>query len=132
MNDKELGLTVAIAEPQPHLANLECANGRTRASPTTTFEHHQIPPRWVIPRVFAPGLEYAACFASGGLADWFLVCLLAQIQGQGYDQAVDVHETVQVSLIARNHVRAGLTIIRVGDIVDVKANGAVQKGSVEA
>lgn len=60
------------------------------------------------------------------------VCLLSRLPQEGYDPSVHLPAPVQVS---RNRARerseegSHLTsALRVGDIVDIKANGAVQKG----
>ena len=63
--------------------------------------------------------------------DWMVVCVFTRLQGQGDDQDVDLPKTIQVSW-ERMMLRGSQSdsVYRVGDIVDIKANGAVQKGSV--
>ncbi len=62
---------------------------------------------------------------------WYEIRLLSEFPGEGYDQALDLPQAVQV----RRRVSLGrgcdewmLIGRRVGDIVDIKVNGAVQKG----
>lgn len=59
------------------------------------------------------------------------VCLLAGFPQEGYDPAVHLPAPVQVSRNRSKHTLGGRLsniCLRVGDIVDIKANGAVQKG----
>lgn len=63
-----------------------------------------------------------------------LVCLLAGFPQEGYDRPGNLPETVQVRRISRVRLTinrrdiSDMLYFRVGDIVDIKANGAVQKG----
>lgn len=61
-----------------------------------------------------------------------LVCLLAGFPQEGYDRPGNLPATVQVCRFSRpiEHSRRDISDLcyRVGDIVDIKANGAVQKG----
>lgn len=74
-------------------------------------------------------------------ADGFLaiiVCLLARFPQEGHDCSVHLPPSIQVcsnpscrgdfGLMRKEGQLADLGISRVGDIVDIKANGAVQKG----
>ena len=67
---------------------------------------------------------------SAARANIAVVCLLTAIQEEGDDQAFNLLETIQVSwkTIRTYQVYNADCGIRVGDIVDIKANGAVQKG----
>ncbi len=62
--------------------------------------------------------------------DVWTVCFLTGFQEEGYDQAVNISETIQVCSALQftlDYLRTDRHS-RVGDIVDIKANGAVQKG----
>lgn len=63
-------------------------------------------------------------------ANTAIVCLLSAVQEEGDDQALNLPETIQVSWRSSARIRYPMLIAesRVGDIVDIKANGAVQKG----
>lgn len=60
------------------------------------------------------------------------VCLLAGFPQEGYDPSVHLPAPVQVSRSRGQKKELGRNTsnicFRVGDIVDIKANGAVQKG----
>ena len=62
---------------------------------------------------------------------WHALCLLARLQKERHDQALYVPKTIQVSSVRMQRVyQILISVYRVGDIVDIKANGAVQKGLV--
>ena len=92
--------------------------------------------KWVIPVVFEPVHGYATVATFAGVlrrleADLVVVCVLALIQEEGLYSIVHLPETVQVCQSHKQLLHSGAYWSeRVGDIVDVKANGAVQKGSV--
>lgn len=60
------------------------------------------------------------------------VCLLSGLPQEGYDPSVHLPAPVQVSRDRSSNrgreLRHLTCAFRVGDIVDIKANGAVQKG----
>lgn len=126
--DETLGLshTSAIPTSQIH--------------PHADFDNRHInkPTKWVTLQVSGPVREYVgSSFAAvaGRLLEILMancgrvVCLLPGFQEEGYDQVVYLLETIQVSSSAMtSFVTNPYTCDRVGDIVDIKANGAVQKG----
>ena len=66
---------------------------------------------------------------------WYEICLLSEFPREGYDPPLDLPPSVQVCrprdferVAARIEKPFLLTGSRVGDIVDIKVNGAVQKG----
>lgn len=70
------------------------------------------------------------CLLTGttGVLTFYQVCLLPWLQEKWYDQSEHVPQNLQVWTSYLGQDMSKLTCCRVGDIVDVKANGAVQKG----
>lgn len=56
------------------------------------------------------------------------VCLLPRFQEAWYDQFEHIPQNIQVQKLHFNRQYQSNICRRVGDIVDIKANGAVQKG----
>jgi hypothetical protein len=62
---------------------------------------------------------------------WYEIRLLSGFPGEGYDQALDLPPAVQVRRLDSRRRKCRKELLngsRVGDIVDIKVNGAVQKG----
>ena len=63
------------------------------------------------------------------MTDNLAVCFLTKLPSKGYDQVVYLLAPIQVRyLLVLECERECYRSCRVGDIVDIKANGAVQKG----